>query len=229
MARNGKVARLSYEVREEINQRLRDNQNGATILRWINEKCRLRGAAAITDNNLSQWRSGGFVEWMEKQEKVEKTRSLAEYCRRVADAGGGSMDLPAAVAGGQLMEILEEFDPADLKLLLREKPETYLGILERLSSLRSSAATETKLKQAEKKLDQADEKLAQSKRLVEVAEIKAQTQACIAFLKWREDKRVEEIAASGGKQTVKVEQLRALIFGAVTNKPLPKTINEKAS
>src|SRR5581483_8167837 len=208
MARQGKIARLPFEVREELNQQLLDNRNGPAILNWINAKCALRGQAAITAQNLSEWRAGGFAEWLQKHDKVQRTKSLAEYCLRLADAGGGSMDLPASIAGGQLMEVLEDFDPDDLKSLLKEKPESWLGVLEMLARLQRSKADELKARQG-------DVKLAQSERALNLAEAKFQRETAKLFLKWYADKRAAEIAEGKGKSDVKIEQLRLLMFGEV--------------
>ena len=209
MARQGKIARLPFEVREEINRRLLDNESGEKICGWINHTQGLRGAAAISAPNLSVWRSGGFKEWMEGQEKVERTKKLADYCLRLAKAGGGSMDLPAAIAGGQLMEVLEDFDPTELKALLKEKPETYLGVLGTLARLQTSKA-------GERKSMQGDVKLAQNERTLRLAEDKYQRETCRLYLKWREDKRAEEIALDRSlKPAVQVEKLRELMFGPV--------------
>lgn len=209
MSRKGKIARLPFEVREDLNRRLLDNRNGPEILAWLNSSQELRGAAAINAQNLSEWRAGGFADWMGKHDAVEKTKSLAEYCLRLAKAGGGAMDLPAAIAGGQLMEVLEDFDPGDLKDLLRDKPETWLGVIEMLARLQRSKADELKARQG-------DVKLAQSERALKLAEKKFERETARLFLKWYVDKRAAEIAENKAlKPAVQIDQLRQLMFGEV--------------
>lgn len=210
MARKGKIARLPFAAREEINRRLLDNEPGQRIIEWINSTHKLRGPAAVTDSNLSDWRAGGFAEWLEGHEKVERTKSLAEYCLRLAEAGGGSMDLPAAIAGGQLMEVLEDFDPLAIKNLLRSDPKNYLGVLEMLARLQRSKADESKARQG-------DIKLAQSERALKLAEEKFERETCKLYLKWFADKRAEQIALDKNlRPAVQVEKLRQLMFGSVT-------------
>ena len=204
--RRGKIARLPFATREEINRRLLENEEAKEILAWLNTDQKLSGPAAITSQNLSEWRAGGFAEWLEKREKVEKTKSLAEYCYRIAQAGGGSMDLPAAIAGGQLMEVLEDFDPQSLKAVLADKPDTWLGILEMVARLQRSKADAAVVQQNEVRLAQSDRKLA-------LEEARFQRMTCELYLKWRDNKRAEEIASSKSKPDVKIAQLRELMFG----------------
>jgi hypothetical protein len=208
-ARKGKIARLPFAIREQINQRLLDNQNYPAIIKFVNAECDLRGSAMITDGNLSEWRAGGFADWLQDRDRIERTKHLSEYCLRMANAGGNSMNLPAAIAGGQLMEVLEGFDPAILKETLAEKPETWLGILEMISKLQRSKADEKIAAQNDVKLAQNAEKLALEKA-------KFQRTTCELFLKWYATKAAAEIAANKAlAPDVKIEQLRALMFGEV--------------
>ncbi len=209
VTRRGKIARLPHTLRESLNQRLLDNEDGPTILAWLNKTGKLYGPAAISPQNLSEWRGGGFADWLQKQDKVERTKQLSEYCLRMAEAGGGSMDLPAAIAGGQLMEVLEAFDPDNLKGLLADKPENWIGILGQLAKLQIAKANE-------KKVGQQDIKLAMDERALALDEAKFQVSTCTLFLKWYADKRAAEIAADkSSKPDVKIAELRQLMFGAV--------------
>jgi hypothetical protein len=205
--RTGKIARLPFKIREQLNERLLNNEKGNTILPWINRAMKLSGEAAVTPQNLSLWREGGFMDWMGQRDKLMRTRSLAEYCHQMAKEGGGTMDLPAAIAGGQLMEVLEEFDPASIKTLLVNKPENWIEILGTLAKLQKSKAESRKGDQNEIILKQHERKLALSERQFEV-------RTCELFLKWLEDKNARELAENKNlKPAVAVEQLRALMFG----------------
>ena len=116
------------------------------------------------------------------------------------------MDLPAAIAGGQLMEVLEDFDPSSIKLLLADKPETWIDLVAQLSSLQRARAAETTARQNEVKLQHDERKLV-------LEEGKFQRVTCELYLKWRDNKRAEEIASSKAKPDVKISQLRELMFG----------------
>jgi len=207
-ARTGKIARLPFATREQLNERLLDNEGGGTILPWVNRVAKLTGADAITPQNLSEWRAGGFAEWMARREKLIRTKSLAEYCHQMAKAGGGSMDLPAAIAGGQLMEVLEQFEPEKLRTLIANKPETWIDVIGALAGLQSAKTQSRTTDLKELSIKQTDRKLALSERQFEV-------RTCELFLKWFKDEKAAEIAANKNlKPTVAVEQLRARMFGA---------------
>ena len=216
-ARKGKIARLPFVTRERINEMLLDNVQGQKILNWLNADQKLKGAAAITDGNLSEWRKGGFQDWLEKADKMEKTKRLSEICLRVAKAGGGEMDLPAAIAGGQIMEALEGFDPEKLKLLLQADPANYIELLESLSKLqRGQAATRTQ-KMLER---QNDLRLAQNERSLHLAELKAQDQELARFKKWYKDQRAMDIMENKRlAPPVQMQLLRELMFGPVEPEP----------
>src|SRR3954466_3691241 len=65
--RIGKIARLRYEVREMVNGMLRGG------LRYIDIVARLRkqGYTHINENNLSFWKSGGYLDWLDHQHQRE--------------------------------------------------------------------------------------------------------------------------------------------------------------
>jgi hypothetical protein len=96
MQRKGKIARLPHALRAELNRRLANNEDGATLLDWLNAApevpallARDFGGEPISKQNLYEWRQGGFVEWQTRQDVLAEAGELA------ADAG----DLTAAAQG----------------------------------------------------------------------------------------------------------------------------------
>jgi hypothetical protein len=89
MSRIGKIARLPYSVRNELNQRLLNNEPGPDLVAWLNSREDVRAvlharfeSRAITEQNLSEWRAGGFEDWLRFQE----TRDwIAELVGKSAD------------------------------------------------------------------------------------------------------------------------------------------------
>jgi hypothetical protein len=68
--RNGKIARLPQPIREQLNQRLLDKEPYARLLQWLNAlpevhavMAGLFGGRPINQQNLSEWKLGGFQEW----------------------------------------------------------------------------------------------------------------------------------------------------------------------
>src|SRR6266446_1219578 len=77
-ARNGKIARLPHNLRDQINRRLRDNEPGKMILSWLNSMPEVKtiltvqfDSRPINKQNLSEWRLGGFLDWLTRQEAFE--------------------------------------------------------------------------------------------------------------------------------------------------------------
>lgn len=74
MSRNGKIARLPGQIREEIDRRLYDGQDGRQILHWLNSVDEVKAVLAekfdgrpITKGNLFEWRQGGHRDWQAQQ------------------------------------------------------------------------------------------------------------------------------------------------------------------
>jgi hypothetical protein len=84
MARYGKIARLPRGIRAQLNIRLQDNADGAQILAWLNSLPEVRkilaenfDARPINKQNLSDWRLGGFKEWLIHQDILSHAQQLA--------------------------------------------------------------------------------------------------------------------------------------------------------
>ncbi|HWB06894.1 MAG TPA: hypothetical protein VG796_27970 [Verrucomicrobiales bacterium] len=81
MNRPGKIARLPHPLRTSINHRLDRNQPGRQIVNWLNSipavKKILRELfhnKPITEQNLSEWRNGGYLEWQIRRDFLADTR-----------------------------------------------------------------------------------------------------------------------------------------------------------
>src|SRR5882762_2000577 len=66
-ARNGKIARLPGEIRELVNQMIFDADFYRDIIIRLNEL----GYPGIRLQNLSEWRKGGFQDWLRSRRDVE--------------------------------------------------------------------------------------------------------------------------------------------------------------
>jgi len=93
MTRNGKIARLPGHIRAALNQRLDNGEEGPALLRWLNRQPDVQesirddfGGASITEQNLSEWRLGGFREWQLRRELIEHARHLWEGNGEIEEA-----------------------------------------------------------------------------------------------------------------------------------------------
>ena len=71
MTRVGKIARLPFPIREQLNQRLQNNEPGPSILLWLNGLPKVRSVLKtqfegrpVSPANLTHWRQGGYTDWL---------------------------------------------------------------------------------------------------------------------------------------------------------------------
>lgn len=220
-ARNGKIARLPLAIRNEVCRRLDDGEVGTKIIAWLHTLPEVLAVLdeyfsehPISPQNLTEWRQGGYQDWKNRREQLDRTKGLADYSAELAARNGGSTTQGAsAIAGGQLLMIFESLDVDAQKKLLTEKPGTYLELLDALARIQKSQADAEKARQAglvvlqnERRLNQADRKLA-------LEEARFEHRTAELFLKFYQDKRAAEIAESSAEPSMRVSQLRELMFG----------------
>ena len=219
-ARQGKIARLPSKIREELNQRLLDGESGRKILPWLNGLPRVKEilgedfeGLSVTDQNLSDWRQGGFQDWVKQRGRIDRTRELARYAAEQSKANGASIaDGAAAIASGQLLELLEAVDEEVEKAESGKaesgklSPDGLLKIAAAVSSVRTT-------EQNDKKLQMQKKALLQKERQIVLEEQKFQRTTCELFAKWQADKRAVDLANGAGDNAEKIEKLGQLMFG----------------
>jgi len=84
-SRKGKIGRLTLKIREEINMRLADGMEATPLLAWLNALPNVReilrnhfASRPVTPQNLSEWRQGGYQDWVLNRQTSGMARSLAE-------------------------------------------------------------------------------------------------------------------------------------------------------
>ena len=198
--RKGKIARLPRLIRDQINERLDDGQPGSVILPWLNalpEVITILTAhfdsQPINDQNLSDWRRGGFQDWLRADAETQQVKQLTDYAAQLVGDGRDPHDAANVIAGGRLLAALEEnLQPELIKEILAEKPADMIGLIGSLVSLQKE-----RRQGIETRLDVQ----------------KFQRETAELFLKWYGDKKAAEIAASKEGKTVKMEQIVQLMFG----------------
>src|SRR6266404_2928862 len=85
LTRNGKIARLPLAVRQELNRRLDEGEQGKKLVAWLNGLPAVQAIAAtefggkpIREQNLSEWKQRGYRDWLAKQEALEIAERLRE-------------------------------------------------------------------------------------------------------------------------------------------------------
>jgi hypothetical protein len=136
--RNGKIARLPKEIREQLNRRLENGWRGARLVKWLNELPQVKDIMReefhghpIAEQNLSQWRDGGYADWLRHQGTQEQLRWVVERSEDV-DAAEGNEHLCerlARVAAAELAEHLQRLsEVADPKERWKQFREVCLEL-----------------------------------------------------------------------------------------------------
>lgn len=214
MARQGKFARLPHALKREVNGRILNGESAGTILSWLNAEAgavrvwdQYFDGAPATPQNLSEWRLGGYKEWLAEQERVESTKSLAAYAHELAGAGGNLSEGLQAILAGHILEGFETLLHADEG---DEKPDDPVGRIAKLGgvvvSMRhaDTAADRVKLDKKKVTLKEEDQRLAREK--FERATVEA-------LMKWAQTPEAQAILNSGAKKSVQMAELRKLMFG----------------
>ena len=118
MNRNGKIARLPHDIREQLNRRLQDNEPGDKLLEWLNGQAAVQtvlaeqfAGKAITKQNLSEWRLGGFAEWVLRLEVVYEAQDMDEMSQSLDAVSDACMpDRLATVLAGRYASLLARWD-----------------------------------------------------------------------------------------------------------------------
>ena len=83
MTRNGKIARLPEAVREELNRRLQGGEYARDLAAWLNGLPEVKrvlaghfGGRPINEGNISEWRTGGHLEWRARHELLAGAEKL---------------------------------------------------------------------------------------------------------------------------------------------------------
>jgi hypothetical protein len=93
--RNGKIARLPKEVREQLNHRLENGWRGVRLVKWLNELPAVKEVIReefhgrpIRAQNLSDWRQGGYADWLKHQDSREGMRWAIERAEQLEEGSG---------------------------------------------------------------------------------------------------------------------------------------------
>ena len=202
-ARTGKIGRLPVALRNEVNRRLHANEPGPVLLRWLNKQPEVLAILdeyfheqPVSAQNLSEWRSGGYQDWLKRQEQSERIKDLSEFALKLGEAAGGNInDGTAAILGGKIMLKLETLDDDDLSQAVKS-----------VALLRMGDHEAQKMGLRKKVIEQRD-------AMIDLNKKKFQRSTCELFLKWADDDRAKKVLDSRDSNSEKIEQLGQVMFG----------------
>ncbi len=211
MARQGKIARLPERVRRRVNEALLDNRTAEEILGWLNVMPEVRavldehfGGRDISPQNLSEWRGGGFEEWMEDEDKIASTKKLADLAIKLAGADGARIAGGAkSIVAGHLLTVLEQLDPAEAISLTKAVASLHKLDLSERAMQHAATVKEREHALAQRARDQRDREL-------DLAE----NRVVARLLELAKTEPFKRILSSGEPDDVQMPLLRQLMFGS---------------
>lgn len=217
MARQGKIARLPHALREQVNTRLLNGESASTILGWLNAEpeaaviwqTNFDGSEA-SPQNLSEWRSGGYRDWLTRREKIEHTKTLATFAESLAKSGGNIADGAAAILGGQMLEALEQ---AANMSVTGGSDDAEADPTKGLARMASAITALQSARTARERLTLERERVKAKREDQKLAREKFETQTVKAFLEWARQPEAVAILDSGKPKHVQMDALRELMFG----------------
>lgn len=162
MSRTGKIARLPREVREALNLRLLDGEAGGSLLRWLNARPDVRAVLdrdfagrPVSPQNLSEWRHGGYREWLARREVFARAQDLAADADHLTVATGGCLaDRLAAVVTARYADALSRWDTGAAAEFHRQM-RALRGFCQDVVELRRGDHSAARLRFEHERLDRA--------------------------------------------------------------------------
>jgi hypothetical protein len=152
MTRTGKIARLPREIRDQLNQRLNDGQSGRRLVTWLNSLPEVQQVLAadfdgrpLNEQNLSQWKAGGYEDWLTRRETLDQSRELtADYRELAATTDGKLTDHLSTVLTARYAAALAEWDKQTTGTF-QDKLRTLHSLCQDIVKLRRSDHHATRL------------------------------------------------------------------------------------
>lgn len=122
--RIGKIARLPEPIREQLNRLLLDGALGKNTVPWLNQLPEAQQILAehfqgrpITEHNVSEWRHGGYQDWLRDRETRARIIHLTEKYGHLESEGRLSRRVESVIVAELLddMDQLHRIKNADLR------------------------------------------------------------------------------------------------------------------
>lgn len=210
--RNGKIARLPAHIREQLNQRLHDGESGSSLVDWLNSLAEVQAVLAasfhgqpISEQNLSQWKQGGFEDWLAQQEVLGAVRQTIEDAAQIMDTVPGSLADPMAqLLTARLSLALAKLKPQG------ENGESNGAVLhalcEDLVELRRGDQNAERLRIER-------ERLAMERERLEMDRQHEQLRTVCQFQEWAQQDAIKMQICGRGSNEAKINAMGKLMFG----------------
>jgi hypothetical protein len=144
-SRTGKIGRLPRAIRQQLNERLADGESSQVLVAWLNDcevvqerLAQYFGGRPITEHNLSDWKQGGFQDWLRHQEARGMLREFLNEAEELAaeledEDGAGLTDRVTEMVAMVLVKLFKEVAEAEGG---PEKRKAVLEISREISRLR---------------------------------------------------------------------------------------------
>src|SRR6266850_2138848 len=130
--RRGSVARLPKQLRDQINNLLRDGLPYRVILEKLRATCPNPLLDAVKELHISRWRSrGGYREWLDQQEWRETMRAKQEDTLELLNGAETSKLHEVSLQLGAMctIELLKRFEASAFSANLQDLPPGCLRLL----------------------------------------------------------------------------------------------------
>ena len=197
-ADKSKIGRLPFAIRNAVAKMLRDGATARQVCEFVNASAdfaslrRETGCGPLNPQNVTDWRSGGYIAWCREQQRAERLRALAESAYHIADATGNApAGVGSSILAGRLLDMLEHADDSSV-----------LELAGAVVNLRKGENDAARLELDRRRADLQRESL-------ELERDKFRRQTCELFLKWYSDRKAVSIADGPGTNEEKVKALLA--------------------
>lgn len=199
-AYRGKIGRMPYELRREICERIRDGATASSICEWLNARSDAQavlqqlGLGPVNCQNITEWRQGGYRDWLKGEERTEHMRRLTDLSESIlGQTGGDPTAVGSRILAGRLLDVLAAADAADDGAGVAELAKT-------VATLRGGDLLADRLRIDRDRLDV-------QRRTLDLDRDRFNYQVADKSLKLFEDTKAREIAEGDGDRGDKLNRL----------------------
>lgn len=117
--------------------------------RQIIDHCAAAGHPGLSDQNLTNWRQGGYQDWLNNQRRIEEMQARADLAvdlaRQLQDANLDFADANELLVASQINDVLSDFNPEHLKALLTESPKQFFNLVQSVTAQSNEKTKREKL------------------------------------------------------------------------------------